>query len=86
MLKIAKSEVRGRTIFALIGRIEEGDVPELQKLLAGNLQFSNITLDLEELQLVDRHVVRFLAACEARGVQLQNCPTYVRQWMGTRSD
>ena len=86
MLKIAKSEVRGRTIFALIGRIEEGDVPELQKLLAGNLQFSNITLDLEELQLVDRHVVRFLAACEARGVQLKNCPTYVRQWMGTRSN
>ena len=86
MLKIARSESQGRTIFALIGRIEEVDVPELQKLLNGDSQLNNITLDLEELQLVDRHVVRFLAACEARGVQLKNCPTYVRQWIGTRSD
>lgn len=85
MLKIARSEAQGRTIFALVGRIEEGDVPELQKLLNGGLQYSNITLDLEELQLVDRHVVRFLADCETHGVQLKNCPTYVRRWMRTRS-
>lgn len=86
MLRIVRSESQGRTVFALIGRIEEVDVPELQRLLNGDLLLSKITLDLEELQLVDRHVVRFLAACEARGVQLKNCPTYVRQWIGTRSD
>ena len=85
MLRIARSEAQGRTVFALSGRIEEVDVPELQKLLAGDLQ-NDITLDLEELQLVDRHGIRFLASCEARGIQLKNCPNYVRQWMGTRSD
>ena len=86
MLRIARTEAQGRTIFAISGRIEEGDVPELQKLFHGDLQSESITLDLQELQLVDRHVVRFLAACEAHGIQLRNCPTYVRQWMRTRSD
>ena len=86
MLKIARTEAEGRTIFALSGRIAEGDVPELNKLFHGDLQFASITLDLQELQLVDRHGVRFLADCEAHGIQLKNCPAYVRQWMGTRSD
>lgn len=86
MLKIARSGEEGRAIFALSGRIEEGDVPEIERLLQVDRQVSDITFDLEELRLVDRQVVRFLAACEARGVRLKNCPAYVREWMGTRSD
>jgi hypothetical protein len=40
-----------------------------------------VTLDLDELNLLDLDAVRFLNACEAQNVQLVNCPPYVREWM-----
>ena len=86
MLRIRRSEVRRLAVFALSGRIEEQDVVELQKLLDAEPQIAGITLDLEEVRLVDRQVVRFLAACETRGVALRNCPPYVREWIETGSD
>ena len=85
MLRIARAENAGHAVFALSGRIEECDVPELQRLFSRDAKLSDITLDLEELRLVDRQVVRFLAACEEQGTKLTNCPNYVREWMGTRS-
>ena len=42
-----------------------------------------LTLDLDEVRLVDRESVRFLASCEARGIQLKNCPFYIREWIET---
>lgn len=83
MLKIRRSENDGLAIFALSGRIEEEQVSELEELLAGEAGVAKITLDLEEVRLVDRGVVRFLAGCEARGIRLKNCPSYVRQWIET---
>jgi anti-anti-sigma regulatory factor len=41
-----------------------------------------VVLDLAEATLVDRAVVRFLAAREGEGVELRNCPRYVREWIG----
>jgi len=72
--------------FILSGRIEEKDVADLQKLIEGQAEPSNITFDLEEVRLVDRESVRFLAACEARGIKLKNCPSYIRQWIETGRD
>lgn len=86
MLKIGRSNDQGHAVFALSGRIEEQDVPELQKLLDVDGDASDITLDLQELRLVDRQVIGFLASCEARGIKLKNCPSYVREWMGKRSE
>jgi len=42
---------------------------------------SPIVLDLEELALVDLEGVRFLNACEAKGVSILHCPPYIREWM-----
>ncbi len=83
MLKIRRSEDDKFAIFALSGRIEEQHVSELQELLAGEAEVGKIALDLEEVRLVDREVVKFLAACEARGIRLRNCPSYVREWIET---
>ena len=82
MLKIRRSEDNGIAVFALSGRIEEQHVSELQELLASEAQ-TKAALDLEEVRLVDREAVRFLAACEARGISLRNCPSYVREWIET---
>lgn len=85
MLRIRRSEVAGFAVLALSGRIGEQDVAELQKLLDAEPQMAGITLDLEEVRLVDRQVVRFLAACETQGIRLKNCPPYVREWIETGS-
>jgi hypothetical protein len=39
------------------------------------------TLDLSEVTLVDIAVVWFLIRCEDEGVELVQCPPYVREWM-----
>jgi hypothetical protein len=85
MLKIRRSENGELAIFAVSGRIEEQNVSELQQLLEAEAEVADITLDLEEVRLVDREAVKFLAACEARGIKLKNCPSYIRQWIGTGS-
>ena len=73
-------------IFALSGRIEQMHVLELKKLLEADAELRDIEFDLEEVRLVDRESVRFLATCEARGIKLKNCPSYIREWIETGSD
>jgi hypothetical protein len=38
-------------------------------------------LDLSEVTLVDLGVIRFLINCEDEGIELVQCPPYVREWM-----
>ena len=38
-------------------------------------------LDLGEVTLVDLGVVRFLISSEDEGIELVQCPPYVREWM-----
>ena len=42
---------------------------------------SPAVLDLEELDLVDVEGVRFLNACEAKGISVLHCSRYIREWM-----
>jgi hypothetical protein len=86
MFKIRKSEVNGQAIFALSGRIEERHLPELHPLLDAEANPAEVMLDLTEVQLVDREAIKFLSACEARGIKLRNCPSYIRRWIEQGSD
>jgi hypothetical protein len=40
-----------------------------------------VSLDLDEVDLVDIDAVRFLNACEAQDVEVVNCSPYIREWM-----
>jgi len=42
---------------------------------------AGMAFDLDELTLVDAGVVRYLAECEERGVELLNSPPYIREWI-----
>jgi hypothetical protein len=42
---------------------------------------SRVALDLEEVDLVDVQGVRFLNECEAAGIPVLHCSTYIRAWM-----
>ncbi len=68
-------------VFTLIGRINVEEVAELQKLFEAEGKDCRIVLDLKEVKLVDRDAVRFLARCEGNGVQIEDCPAYIREWI-----
>jgi hypothetical protein len=40
-----------------------------------------VVLDLEELTLIDLDGIRFLNACEARGIEILHSSPYIRDWM-----
>ena len=79
-LKIQRSIKRDNAIFNLCGQIDAKELPELERLLAVEEQ-EYVVLDLKEVKLVDREALRFLAQCEDNGIKVENCPTYIREWI-----
>lgn len=71
-------------VFTLSGRMEAEQVAELKELF--DRDYRNIILDLRDVRLADRNAVTFLRGCEADGMKLENCPAYVREWMGREKD
>jgi hypothetical protein len=57
------------------------NIGELEMLLREEACESRTVLDLNDLTLVDQGAVRFLRDCEADGIQLRNCPAYIREWI-----
>jgi predicted metal-binding protein len=82
-----ETEARGRfTVFILIGRIEKPAIAELRRLFELQTDYRDIVLDLEDVSVIDREVMRFFVSCEADGVKLENCPPYIREWMEREKD
>ncbi len=80
-LRIQRSTQDVAIVFFLSGRIEGERVAELQTLLASEGPGCCIVLDLQDVDLVDRDTVQFLARCRSKGIQLVHCPGYIREWM-----
>ena len=40
-----------------------------------------VALDLTEVELADRDAVTLLARTEGNGIELRNCPAYIRGWV-----
>jgi hypothetical protein len=81
MLKIQR-KANERVLFTLSGRIEGGDIDELRRLLELEEASGHTALDLKDVTFVDRDAVKFLTDCEAGDIKLENCPPYVREWIG----
>lgn len=78
-LKI-ESAFDGKTAtLRLSGRIEEDHLAAIQEEI--KRYHPRLVFDLGEATLVDREVVCFLAAQEVEGVELIECPRYIREWI-----
>lgn len=78
-LKIESSFDGKTATLRLCGRIE-GD--HLDAIQAEVRRYSpRLVFNLGEATLVDSEVVRFLAAREVEGVELLECPRYIREWI-----
>jgi hypothetical protein len=74
------------TVFVLSGRIEKPAIAELRRLFEDQTDCRDIVLDLKDVGIIDRDVLRFLVRCEADGVKLENCAAYIREWMEREKD
>jgi hypothetical protein len=79
MLKIEKDNGGCVTKLRLSGRIQSDQIKSIRSEMDGDC--ATKILDLSEVTLVDLGVVQFLINCEDSGVQLVQCPAYVREWM-----
>jgi hypothetical protein len=77
-----ETEARGRfTVFILSGRIEKPAIAELRRLFELQTDYRDIVLDLKDVSVVDREVMRFFISCEADGAKFEHCTPYIREWM-----
>ncbi len=79
MLRIEKESDECVTRLLLSGRIQSDRIACIRSAM--NDGCARKILDLSDVTLVDVVVVRFLIRCEEEGVELAQCPPYVREWM-----
>jgi anti-anti-sigma regulatory factor len=80
MLKIRRV-ANGEVVFTVSGQMHEENIAELRDLFRLEPEGLRIVLDLKDLTLIDREVVRFLEHCDSDGIKLKNCPAYIREWI-----
>ena len=68
-----------RVVLSVSGQITGNDVDLLRTLLEE--EGDAVALDLKDVLLVDRVAIKLLAVRESKGVELRNCPAYVREWV-----
>jgi hypothetical protein len=79
MLRIERDCDGCVTRLRLIGRIESSLISCIRSAMSDCC--AHKVLDLGEVTLVDLDVVRFLISSEDEGIELVQCPLYVREWM-----
>jgi len=78
-LKIKRIAGKRKTRIRLSGQLRSEHLDQLKcEVERGG---PRVTLDLEELDLLDIEGVRFLNACESAGVSILHCSPYIREWM-----
>ena len=80
MLRIGRS-ANGQVVFTLSGRMQTDDIEQFRQLLADEAPGRPVMFDLRHLTLVNQDAVTFLAECDERGIKLESCPLYIRNWI-----
>jgi hypothetical protein len=78
-LRIEKKSAGSETVYRLSGRIAAENLEQLMHEISG--QETGTALNLEYVTFVDLEGVRFLSACESRGIELLHCSPYIREWI-----
>lgn len=80
MLRIQRSE-NGVVVFTLSGQMDQEIIAELKTLIQMEGSARRVVLNLKDLTLVNEDAIVFLAHCESRGITLESCPPYIREWI-----
>jgi hypothetical protein len=66
-------------LFRISGYLREKHLNLIEEMMAK--EADPVAFDLTEVTLVDSEAVKFLAACDAKGIEIRNCPAFIREWM-----
>ena len=73
---------RGFVVFRVSGRVDGSSFAVLQDLIENEKTAKGrLAIDLTEVTVVSLEAVRALTVAEDNGIELRNCPTYVREWI-----
>jgi hypothetical protein len=67
------------TVLRVCGRVQIECVNTIRELIEA--ENTGIVLDLLEVTLADGDAASFFAFCELKGVELKNCPAFLRGWV-----
>lgn len=71
-----------RLIVALRGYVSAESVAEVEQAIVHGLQsHEHVALDLDEVTLIDREAARQLADRVRQGIEVVECPVYIRRWI-----
>jgi len=70
---------KSSVVLRVSGRMEAEHADTLKEMLGH--ESGRVAVDLEEVLIVDRDALGPLASFEQNGVELRNCPAYVREWI-----
>ena len=76
--RIDRRSTKQGVVLQISGRIAAEESEVVRTALKGRRV---VAIDLSEVELVDREAVTLLAKTEAKGIELRNCPAYVREWI-----
>jgi ABC-type transporter Mla MlaB component len=79
MIRIEIAERSDVVTFALSGRLQTEDLPELIRIM--EVHCKPVALDLTGVKLIDREAITFLAHLETNGATITHCPAYIREWI-----
>jgi len=83
-LRIVADVREDGTTIRLIGRLRAEHVEHVRAEIGASR--APTALDLDEVTLADIDAVRFLVAAERRGIVLQHCAPFIREWMTREAD
>jgi anti-anti-sigma regulatory factor len=66
-------------VLRVCGQMQIECVNTLKELIEA--ENAKIALDLSEITLADSDAATFLAVCEIKGLELRNCPAFLRGWV-----
>jgi hypothetical protein len=78
-LRIEQTSDGPTTTIRFIGQFQSEHLEVVKEPMKGG--GPSTVLDLDEVTLVDVHVVRFLGRCETEGTALLHCPPSIREWI-----
>jgi hypothetical protein len=72
----------GFVVLRVSGRIDGVHVEALSELAEQEkITKGGLVIDLAEVTLVSHEAIEVLTCAEANGIELRNCPAYIREWV-----
>ncbi len=80
-MAVSSSQSNSVTL-AVCGKVNADSLPEIGRFIEnGQRNRQQVVLDLGEVTLLDRAAARFFGETLKRGVEVVNCPLYIKHWI-----